>query len=189
MYALVKPAERHRAFVFQQTRDKEVWFCFSSNSNSTSGCDIAFVYDYDTGKLHKRTLPGLSDIFETELDGQLKIYAAKPDDTKLQILSNTVLESNGYFERQNDNLTDGVSVKMINKVMVNASGSCNIALVGTKYLSDSKTYSNQLFNPATSNKVDVRASGRYMNLKVTMNGATNPELSKLQFSAKVIGVR
>ena len=52
-----------------------------------------------------------------------------------------------------------------------------------------KTYSNQLFNPATSNKVDVRASGRYMNLKVTMNGATNPELSKLQFSAKVIGVR
>ena len=189
MYALVKPAERNRAFVFQQTRDKEVWFCLSSNANSGNGCDFAFVYDYETGKLHKRSLPGLSDIFETELDGQLKIYAAKPDDTKLQVLSNTVLESGGYFERQNDNLTDGVSVKMINKVLVNASGSCNIALVGTKYLSDSKTYTNQLFNPATSNKVDTRASGRYMNIKVTMNGTTNPELTKLQFGVKIVGVR
>jgi len=78
---------------------------------------------------------------------------------------------------------------MINKVLVNASGSCNIALVGTKYLSDSKTYTNQLFNPATSNKVDTRASGRYMNIKVTMNGTTNPELTKLQFGVKIVGVR
>lgn len=189
MYALVKPAERNRAFVFQQTRDKEVWFCFSSNSNSGNGCDLAFVYDYETSKLHKRSLPGLSDIFETELNGQLKIYAAKPDDNKLQVLSNTALESGGYFERQNDNLTDGSSVKMINKILVNAKGSCNIALVGTKYLNDSKTYSNQLFNPATSHKIDTRATGRYMNIKVTMNGTTNPELTKLQFGVKIVGVR
>lgn len=38
-------------------------------------------------------------------------------------------------------------------------------------------------------KVDVRTSGRYMNLKVTMNGTTNPELSKLQFDIKMMGVR
>jgi len=28
-----------------------------------------------------------------------------------------------------------------------------------------------------------------MNLRVTMNGAINPELTKLQFDIKVIGVR
>ena len=80
-------------------------------------------------------------------------------------------------------------MKMINRVLVNANGSCNVALSGTKFLSDSKTYTNKLFNPATDYKVDTRATGRYMNLKVTMNGATNPELSKLQFDVKVTGVR
>ena len=189
MYALVKTTERDRAFVFSQTRDKEVWFCLSSTTNSGGGCDVAFVYDYDSGKLHKRSLPGLSDIFETELNGELKIYAAKPDDTNIQVLSDSVLESNGYFERQDDNLTDNNSMKMINRVLVNAKGSCNVALSGTKFLSDSKTYTNKLFNPATDYKVDTRATGRYMNLKVTMNGAINPELSKLQFDVKVTGVR
>ena len=36
MYALVKPAERNRTFCFQQTRDKEVWFCLPSNNNTTT---------------------------------------------------------------------------------------------------------------------------------------------------------
>ena len=189
MYALVKTAERDRAFCFQQTRDKEVWFCLSSTSNSGGGCDIAFVYDYDKGRLHKRSLPGLSDIFETELNGELKIYAAKPDDTNLQVLSNTVLESGGFFERTDDNLTDNSKVKCINRIHVNAKGTCLIALTGTQNLSDSKSYTNSTFNPASNYKIDTRTSGRYMNLKVTMNGATNPELSKLQFDIKMMGVR
>ena len=189
MYALVKTAERDRAFCFQQTRDKEVWFCLSSTSNSGGGCDIAFVYNYNDGKIHKRSLPGVSDIFETELDGTLKIYAAKPDDTKLQVLSNSVLESDGFFERTDDNLTDNSITKQINRILVNAKGSCNLAITGTRFLSDSKTFTDIAFNPATQYKVDTRTSGRYMNLRVTMDGATNPELTKLQFDIKVIGVR
>ena len=189
MYALVKTAERDRAFCFQQTRDKEVWFCLSSTSNSGGGCDIAFVYNYEDGKIHKRSLPGVSDIFETELDGVLKIYAAKPDDTNLQVLSNTALESGGFFERTDDNLTDNSITKQINRILVNAKGACNLAITGTKFLGDSKSFTNIAFDPATQYKVDTRVSGRYMNLKVTMNGTTNPELTKLQFDIKVIGVR
>ena len=188
MYALVKPTERNRTFVFQQTRDKEVWLCLPSNNNDTTGCNLAFCYDYSSGKIHKRTLPGISDLFETELNGELKIYGTKSG-TTLQVLSNTVLESGGYFERINDNLTDNGKVKHINRIEVNAVGSCLIALTGTQNLSDSKSYTNVTFNPATDHKVDVRTSGRYMNLKVTMNGATNPELSKLQFDIKMMGVR
>jgi len=189
MYALVKATERDRAFVFQQTRDKEVWFCLSSNANSDGGCDIAFVYNYEDGKLHKRSLPGLSDIFETELDGVLKIYAAKPDDTNLQILSNSTLISGGFFERTDDNLTDNSRIKHINRIHVNAKGTCLVALTGTQNLSDSKSYTNITFNPASNYKVDTRTSGRYMNLKVTMSGATNPELTKLQFDVNMLGVR
>jgi hypothetical protein len=191
MYALVNSTRKDRAFCFQQTRDKEVWFCISTTGNSTDagGCDIAFVYNYEDGKLHKRSLPGVSDIFETELDGVLKIYATKPDDTKLQVLSNSVLESDGFFERTDDNLTDNSITKQINRILVNAKGSCLLALTGTRFLSDSKTFTDIAFNPATQYKVDTRTSGRYMNLRVTMDGATNPELTKLQFDIKVIGVR
>jgi len=188
MFALVKAAERNRTFVFQQTRDKEVWLCLPTTSNSTTGCDLAFVYDYSSSKIHKRTLPGISDLFETELDGDLKIYGTKSG-TTLQILSNTALESGGYFERINDNLTDNGKVKHINRIEVNSIGSCLLALTGTQNLSDSKSYTNVTFNPVTDHKVDVRTSGRYMNLKVTMNGTTNPELTKLQFDFKMMGVR
>ena len=188
MYALVKPAERNRAFVFQQTRDKEVWFCLPSTNNTTTGCDIAFVYDYDSSKIHKRTLPGISDLFETELNGELKIYGTKSG-TTLQTLSNTVLESNGFFERTDDNLTNNSIMKHVNRIHVTAKGICKLAITGTKNLSDSKSYTDITFNPATDYKVDTRTSGRFMNLRVTMNGATNPELTKLQFDIKVIGVR
>ena len=188
MFALVKSAERNRTFVFQQTRDKEVWLCLPTNTNSTTGCDLAFVYDYSSGKIHKRTLPGVTDIFETEFEGDLKIYATKSG-TTLQTLSNTVLESGGYFERINDNLTSNGGVKHISRIEVNAVGGCLLALTGTQNLSDTASYTNITFNPDTDHKVDVRTSGRYMNLKVTMNGTTNPQLSKLQFGIKLMGVR
>ena len=188
MFALVKPAERNRTFVFQQTRDKEVWFCLPSNSNSTTGCDTAFVYDYSSSKIHKRTLPGLSDLFETELNGALKIYGCKSG-TTLQLLSNTALESGGFFERTDDNLTNNSITKQIKRIHVSAKGACNLAITGTKYLGDTASYTNVAFDPASAHKVDVRTAGRFMNLKVTMNGTTNPELTKLQFDIKVIGVR
>jgi len=188
MYALVKATERDRTFVFQQTRDKEVWLCLPTTGNSTTGCDLAFVYDYSSGKIHKRTLPGITDLFETEFNGQLKIFGTKSG-TTLQTLSNTALESGGYFERTNDNLGDNSKVKCINRIEVNAAGSCLLALTGTHNLSDSKSYTNVSFNPANDHKVDVRTSGRYMNLKVTMNGTTSPKLSKLQFKVKAMGVK
>jgi len=188
MYALVKTAERDRSFVFQQTRDKEVWFCLPSTNNTTTGCDLAFCYDYGSGKIHKRTLPGLTDLFETELNGDLKIFGTKSG-TTLQTLSDTVLEANGFFERQDDNLGDNTKVKCINRIEVSSVGSVKLALTGTQHLSDSKTYTDVSFNPATDHKVDLRTSGRYMNLRVTMNGTTNPKLSKLQFKIKAMGVR
>jgi hypothetical protein len=62
-------------------------------------------------------------------------------------------------------------------------------LVGTQNLGDTKTYTDVTFNPASNHKVDVRTAGRYMNLRVTMSGSTNPELTKLQFDLKLMGVR
>jgi len=189
LFNLVKPAEKDRSFCFQQTRDKEVWFALSSNSNTGGGCDLAFVYDYESGKLHKRSLPGISDIFETEINGDLEIYATKPDDTKLQVLSNTLFEADGWFTKEDDNITDGTSVKQINSIFVNSVGNVKISLVATQHLSDSKTYSYTTFDPSTAYKVDTRATGRYMNIKVAMDGSINPKLGKMQFQIKTTGRR
>jgi len=189
IFGLVKPAEKDRAFCFQQTRDKEVWFSFSSKTNTALGCNLAFVYDYEAKKLHKRTLPGVSDMYETELNGELEIYAAKPNDTKLQTLSTTVYEADGFFIREDNNLTDNNSVKQINQVSVSSVANVKIGLIGTQNLSDTKTYTLTTYDPASAYKVDVRTTGRYMNLKIQMDGATNPQLGKLQFDVRLLGQR
>jgi len=191
IFDLVKPAEKDRAFCFQQTRDKEVWFCFSSLTNTALGCDLAFVYDYNEKKLHKRTLPGLSDIYETEQDGNLAIYATKPASTtkKLMTLSNTTYEADGFFVHEDDNLTDNTSIKWINGIWLDSAANVKVGLDATQHLTDSKTYPMQTFNPTTGYKLDVRTTGRYMNLKVQMDGSTNPKLGKLQFDIKLAGKR
>ena len=191
IFDLVKAADKDRSFCFQQTRDKEVWFCFSSLSNTGLGCDLAFVYDYNEKKLHKRTLPGLSDIFETEQDGALKIYATNPASTtkKLQTLSNTTYEADGFFVHEDDNLTDNSSIKWINAIYLESADSVKVGLDATQHLTDAKTYPLKTFNPANSHKLDVRTTGRYMNLKVQMDGNKNPKLGKMQFDVKLAGKR
>ena len=189
IFALVKAAERDRAFCFQQTRDKEVWFCFSSTTNAGLGCNLAFVYDYNEKKLHKRSLPGITDIFETEHNGELAIYATKPDDTKIQVLSNDTYEADGFFTHEDDNVSDNTTIKWINGIYLDSVNNVKVGLAATQHLTDTKTYTMQTFTPATAYKLDVRTTGRYMNLKVQMDGSANPQLGKLQFDIKLAGKR
>ncbi len=51
------------------------------------------------------------------------------------------------------------------------------------------TANNKLFNPSSNYKMDVRESGRYLNLKVTMDGTSNPKLTTMQFTLKGAGRR
>jgi len=43
---------------------------------------------------------------------------------------------------------------------------------------------DRVFNPELDHKVDIRQSGRYINIRVTMSGTTNPKLTSIQFSLK-----
>ena len=63
------------------------------------------------------------------------------------------------------------------------------AVAGTVNIGDTPSYTNQTFNPATSHKLDKRISGRYLNIKVTMSGATNPKLTTVSFNLKGTGRR
>jgi hypothetical protein len=191
IFNLVKPTERDRSFCFQQTRDKEVWFCLPSIANTSLGCDLAYVYDYQQKKLHKRTLPGVTALYETEQDGALKIYATQPGSAtkKLMTLSNDTYEADGFFVHEDDNIKDNTSIKWINGIWLDSVSDVKVGLTATQHLTDTKTYTMQTFTPATAYKLDVRTTGRYMNIKVQMDGSTNPQLGKLQFDIKAAGKR
>ncbi len=189
MFELVNPTQKDRAFCFSQTRDKEIWFSFSSTGNTGGGCDLAFVYNYADSKLHKRTLPGIRNMYETEINGNLEIYAAKAGATKLQKLSTSEYVADGWFVKEEAAYADTVSVKQIMSIYINSDDSLKIALTPTSTMGATKVYTNKSFDPATHNKVDVRATGRYLNIKVTMDGSTNPKLTTMQFEMRKSGRR
>jgi hypothetical protein len=191
LFDLVQASSKDRAFVFQQTRDKEVWFCFKSVLTSNAGCDRAFVFNYSDKKVHIRSLPDISDLHESELNGVLKIFAANAQGNTIKELSSTLYETGGWFIRKSDSFQSQEGVKEINEILIKTKNQIKIAVVGSaSKLSDSALYTlfnsdERLFNPADSYKIDARYSGRFMNLRVTMSGTINPELTTLQFGAKI----
>ena len=190
LYAAIKPADRDRAFLFRQTRDKEVWLCYSNLTNSGNGCNEAIVFDYGTGKIHKRTLPNITDLYEAEINGLLEIFGTSPDGALVQKLSVTTYESDGFLEITDKGLQDPGITKEVNKILVDSEENVKISFVGTRNIKETKTFPTDItFNPASNYKVDVRDSGRYLNLKVTMDSATNPMLTTVAFSVKLTGIR
>ena len=189
MFDLVKGSDKNKSFVFQQTRDKEVWFCFRETGTSGSGCNKAFVYNYMSQSVHIRTLPDITDLYETEIDGQLAIYAAA-DSSVVKQLSNTLLETSGWFSRTDDSLGSNDRYKDINQIFPESTGSFKIAIVSSSGpLTASELYTqfnlkDKVYDPALTYKLDVRDSGRYLNMRVTMNGTINPKLTTLQFSLR-----
>tara|TARA_R110002012_G_scaffold95887_1_gene231447 strand:- start:1391 stop:2941 length:1551 start_codon:yes stop_codon:yes gene_type:complete len=183
LFSSVINTHRDRSFVFKQTRDNEVWFCYSETGNSGKGANKAFVFDYNTQLWHKRDIPQLLNLTETELNGVIKIYGASPDDANIQLLSTSVYTSGGYFE-QSENHLGTTTFKQLTSYYPDSEAQVLLAVDGTVNIGDTPSYTNQTFNPTTSHKLDKRISGRYMNVKVTMSGAINPKLTTVSFNLK-----
>ena len=191
MYNLVSTADRDKSFVFQQTRDKEVWFCFKQTGATETNADRAFVFNYADQKLHIRSLPDLSDIYETEVDGELKIYGAAA--TGILQLSNTDLESGGWFESIQEALDNITAYKDISQVYPSAQGAFTLAIQGSAFPVDSaglaSGWSYKTFDPLTQFKSDHRVSGRFLNIRVQMSTTVNPKLTTMQFKVRPSGFR
>jgi hypothetical protein len=189
MFDMVKGSDKDRSFTFHQTRDKEVWFCFRETGTTGAGCNKAFVFNYQNQAVHIRSLPDISDLYETEIDGQLAIYAAA-DSSTIKQLSNTSLVSSGWFTRTDDSLGSNDKYKDLNQIFPESNGSFKVSLVSSggpmtaSALNTQFNLKEKLHDPAVSYKLDVRESGRYLNMRVTMNGTVNPKLTTLQFSLK-----
>jgi hypothetical protein len=184
LYSLVDSDNKNLSFVCQQTRDKEVWFCFKETGSTGSGCTKAFVYNYDNQTVHIRTLPNLYDIYETEINGSLIIVAGHASNNVYE-LSNTLI-ADGYFVRTADSLELSPLVKDINKVYIEGKGSMLISLVASNTINEVIDFDahDKTFIPATGYKLDIRQAGRYFNLRVKMDDTTNPQLTTLQFNIR-----
>jgi hypothetical protein len=189
MFNLVSSNDKNKSFITHQTRDKEIWFCFPTVAGGY--CNKAFVYNYNTLKLHIRDIPSISDAYETEVNGSLKIVATSPSSIMLKELSNTNLISDGWFQKTSSNLGDETTVKKLTRIYVQASNNVNLSVVASNdrnpVITDSDWNNNSQVYSITSNKLDLRKTGKYMNLRVSMIGTSNPELTKMQFDIKTGG--
>ena len=190
MFDLVKGTDKEKSFVFQQTRDKEVWFCFRETGTTGSGCNKCFVYNYLDSKVHIRTLPNITDIYETEVEGSLRIFGASPDTNSVLELSSSTQIPNGFFIRTEDDLGARAMFKDIEGMYPQTQGSVNISLFGssnkltTAAMTTGFNSTTRSYDPTVSHKIDIRQSGRYLNVRVTMSGVINPKLTSIQFSLK-----
>lgn len=191
MFELVNPDFKDKSFCFVQTRDKEVWFCLPTKANTLgSGCDLAFVYNYTDMKLHIRSVPNLNNMFEVEFKGALEIYGAKSGNSKLVTLSNSELIPDGWFKKEEASYGDNVAIKQMTSIYIKAEDNLKVAIDPKIHLGEVKTYTDlPTFNPTLTNKVDVRASGRYLNIRVTMDGDKNPKMTTIQYRIRKSGIR
>ena len=187
LYDAVNPVHKDLSFLFLQTRDKEVWFSFSSKANTGGGCDMAFVYEYNTGKLHMRSLPNVLDIYEAEIDGELKIFATSPDTKQILELSTTNHEAGGYFTITDKDLGDSSHTKEFDGIWINSEEEIKVGLSGNSFLKDVKDYTEVDFDPETEERIDFREDGRYFSVRFTMIGDTNPKLTNIRFSTRISG--
>ena len=192
LFDSVRPADKERTFIFRQTRDKEVWFCFKDNTvaNTNLGCNRAFVYDYESQKVHKRSLPDVTDIYETEVNGELRVFAASPESTSVLELKVDKYVADGFVTIQDKDMGDPSSVKHVIAMYVATEDDVIVSLEGTLHIADPKTYPlKQDFKPLIDYKLNIRERGRYFNLRIDMSGAINPKLTTLAFKVRTTGKR
>jgi len=201
IYDTVNPAHRDRTFTFLNSRDKEVWVCYSAVGNSGTGTNFAYVYNYKEDTWHKRSLPNLKGITEGEINGELYTYGFS--DQGLFLLTGS-MESGGYarFLKQdlgnphvtkNINAVYPMSVRAFNTTAI-AANSLNATVVDSEL---NKSYSSRdarytrTFDPDSNSgyKKDYRLNGRYFNVEISMAGDVNPEITGLDLEVKPSGQR
>jgi len=201
IYNTVNPAHKNRTFTFLNSRDKEVWVCYSAVGNTGTGTNHAYVYNYQEDIWYKRTLPNLKGITEGELNGQIYIYGFT--DQGIYLLSNT-FEADGYVRFLKQDLGDSHLTKNITAVYPMSSSTFNTTAITANSINsatvDSELAKNfatradvykRTFDPDSNSgyKKDYRLNGRYFNLEVSMEGSNNPKITGLDLEVKPSGKR
>jgi len=185
--------DRALTFVFHDSLNSEVWTCYRHRDASVvateKGCTRALVYNYVEDKFYRRSLPNVTKIIETEINGIVEIVAASADVIAnstvtggLYVLSRTDLIADGWIQFTSRDLGMIESVKEINGMWPTAKGDFDMKVKAS--LSSAEVDMNVVtpvtFNAALDYKMDFRQLGRFHTIRVAMDGTTDPNISGMK---------
>lgn len=195
-------SDRALTFVFHDSIQKEVWVCYRHRAASTGasykGCTRALVYSYEKGIFYTRSLPNVTKIIETEVNGIVEIIAASVDEAAgslvtgyLYPLSKTTYEADGWVQFTVRELGMVESVKALNGIYPTSRGAFDVKATTSPTPSEPNmnlvtAYS---FNPTNDYKLDFRELGRYYTIRVQMDNAIDPILSMMKIDMNTEGER
>ncbi len=194
--------DRNLTFVFHDSLEKEVWVCYRHRAAATDdtyrGCTRALIYNYAKGTWYLRTLPNLTKIIETEVEGEVRIFGASVDVVPnssligtLYELSNTDLEPDGYIQFTTRSLGMVDAVKSLDGIYPTSSGSfgMRIATTDTPTTPDMSAVTPKIFDPSSNYKTDFRKTGRYYTIRFQMDADIEPDISAVKADIRQEGVR
>lgn len=194
--------DRNLSFVFHHSLDKEVWTCYrhaaAATGASYKGCTRALVYNYDQGTWYLRTLPNITSMVETEIEGGIRIFAASPDVApnssvlgSLYELNNATFVADGYIQWTSRGLGNVNQVKFLDGLWPTSENSFEIRVetAPTPSPPDMGASTPKTFNPASAYKVDWRKLGRYYSVRFQMDGITDPKISACLADVRLEGER
>lgn len=193
--------DRNLTFVYHHSLDKEVWVCYrhaAAADETYKGATRALVYNYEQGTWYLRSLPNVTAITETEIEGAVRIFAASVDEAPnsavtgyLYELDDTVLESDGYIQWTSRGMGNVNEVKAIDGLYPTSENSflIRMAAAGTPAAPDIASVTPKEFDPDSMYKVDFRKLGRYYTMRWAMDGTINPKISACLVDQRVEGVR
>jgi len=191
LYSSINPAHKDRTFLFRHSEEKEVWICYSTNTNSGAGCDQAHVFNYQTNSWYKRSLPDLNDIAETEIAGAYIALAFKPSSSATFKIGATV-EATGYVAFQLNTMGDTSATKNVSAVYPKCLNTLKLRIQGTNKVGGDGSVvfsAGKDFNPVTDYKYDTRVNGRFISLKLEMVNGISPEISGIEIDVEAGGLR
>ena len=189
LYAEINRTKIGQCFVFRHELDRETYFCIPTISHNGEGCNKAYVYAEETDSWYTRDLDNYTNIFTTEINGVVRMFGTKPTNVNLQELSTTAFVSGGTIEFTNNPLETSAITKTVTTAYPVCSGAVKIGLTSTDNIGDSSSITTKDFNPANDYKLSFRETGRYFDMKIEMNGTTNPEITGMEFNVNPRGAR
>ena len=161
-----------RTFVHKWTDEKEIWVCYS-NSDTESGVQAAWCFNYELKVWYKRTLPNLRDIVETTVDSLTTHFAV--DGESITSMSTTVFETEAFLVKRNADLGDASVTKRVINLYPQGDGTVSLGVQGHQSISNDTVTSVTLVDDY---RLNVRTTGRYLDLRIE---GDDPQLSAIGF--------
>jgi len=194
--------DRNLTFVFHDSLDKEVWTCYRSKAASSGdtykGCNRALVYNYEQGTWYLRSLPNVTSITETEVEGAVRIFAASIDVSPASSVTGSLYEidrdtlvSDGYIQWTSRGLGNVNQVKAVDGLYPTSENEFDIRIATsrTPTAPDIASVTPKSFDPDSDFKVDFRQLGRYYTMRWAMDGTIDPKISACLVDQRFEGTR